>query len=200
MTRISLQDSNLETAVYRSLGLPVLLHLMQADRKYRILDLGPALGTNVDFWSQFLCRLTIEDFYCSYKERTSSGPDDSKERIFAELLPFNDETRFDIILAWDLFNYLNLEELEAFARHLSRQCSRGSLLFVLISSAAIIPAEPTIFSIVDRERMTYITRRGETRPCPRYQSRELSKLLPQFEISSSFLLRHGVREYVFIFR
>ncbi len=33
---------------------------------------------------------------------------ESKASIFADLLAFNEELSFDIVLTWDLFNYLDL--------------------------------------------------------------------------------------------
>ena len=197
MTRIASQDSQHEPAVYRSLGLNALLASLASDRKYFILDLGPALGVNVDFWSRLNCRLHIEDFYHSYVDKKASGTEESTEAILAELLPFSEDTRFDIILAWDLFNYLDLEELEALVQRLARWCHPGTLLFALLSSQPTIPAEPTLFKIVDSERMMYQTATSEMRPCPRHQPRDIAKLMARFNVSSSFLMRHGIQEYMF---
>jgi hypothetical protein len=200
MTAIATRNSYPEPGVHKSLGLNSLLRSMQDDRKYFILDLGRPLGVNVEFWSQYQCRLYIEDFYRSCKAKTASEPELSREALFANLLQFSKETSFDMILAWDLFDYLNPEEIEMLVSRLSRWCRSGTLLFSLISSLPLIPAEPTIFRILDSERMIYETHTRETRPCPRYHSRDLAKLVARFEVSSSFLLRHGIQEYVFAYR
>ncbi|MBZ5497585.1 MAG: class I SAM-dependent methyltransferase [Acidobacteriia bacterium] len=200
MTRIVSQNSHLEQTEYKTLGLDALVSRLQGDRKYFILDLGQALGVNVEFWSRFQCRLYIEDFYRSYSARVASGPDDPKETILAELLPFSEEARFDIILAWDLFNYLNLEEIEALVGRLDRWCRPGTLLFTLLSYLPQIPAEPFVFRILDTQRMIYETSTRETRPCPRYQPRDLVRFLARFDVSSCFLLRHGVQEFIFAYR
>jgi predicted TPR repeat methyltransferase len=200
MMGIASRHSYLERAAYRSLGLNTVLRSLQDDRKYHILDLGQPLGVNVEFWSQFRCRLYIEDFYRSYRAKAASESEVSTDAIFAELLRFSEETSFDIILAWDLFNYLNPEESEMLIRQLSRWCRPGTLLFALISSLPLIPAEPIIFRILDSERMIYETRTHETQPCPRYYPRDIAKFMGRFEVSSSFLLRHGIQEYVFAYR
>ncbi len=199
MTRIASHESHHEPAVYRSLGLNALLASLTGDRKYYILDLGPALGVNVDFWSRLNCRLHIEDFYNNYVRRKASGTEESSEAIFADLLPYGEETRFDVILAWDLFNYLDLEELGALVQRLAGWCHPGTLLFALLSYQPTIPAQPTLFKIVDSERMMYQTATSDTRPCPRYQPRDIAKLMARFNVSSSFLMRHGVQEYMFSF-
>lgn len=188
--------------VCKSLGLNALLDTMQSDRIYSILDLGPALEDNVRFWSQFSCWLHIQDFYRSYREwRSAVVPEEeSKEEAFSLLLPFSDETVFDIILAWDLFNYFDLRELEMLVQRLGRWCRPGTKLFMLISDLPNIPVSPTVFRILNRKEMIHETPIQETRPCPRHQPRDIARLMARFNISCSFLLRHGIQEYVFTFK
>jgi hypothetical protein len=189
-------------AVHKSLGLNVLLDPVRGDRSYSILDLGPALEANVRFWSQFSCRLHIHDFYRSYREwKAAVVPDEESERAaFSALLPFSDETVFDIILAWDIFNYFDLRELKALVQKLNRWCRPGTKVFALISSLPDIPVSPTIFRILNREQMAYEIPTQETRPCPRHQPRDIVRLMARFNVSSSFLLHHGIQEYVFVFK
>jgi hypothetical protein len=180
----------------------VLLDPVRGDRSYSILDLGPALEANVRFWSQFSCRLHIHDFYRSYREwKAAVVPDEESERAaFSALLPFSDETVFDIILAWDLFNYLDLRELEALVQRLSRWCRPGTRLFALISSLPNISMSPTKFRILSRGQMIYEIPTQDTRPCPRHQPGDIARVMARFTIISSFLLHHGIQEYVFAFK
>jgi hypothetical protein len=189
-------------AVCNSLGLNALLDTMRGDRSYSILDLGPALEENVRFWSQFSCSLHIQDFYRSYRERkvTVMPDEESEEDAFSVLLPFSDETVFDIILAWDLFNYFDLRELEVLVKRLSCWCRHGTRIFALISSLPNISESPTKFRILNREQMIHEIPTQETRPCPRHQPRDIARLMARFTVSSSFLLRHGIQEYVFAFK
>jgi hypothetical protein len=202
MTPSAPRETRVSQVVYKSLGLSVLLDGMRGDRSYSILDLGPALEGNVRFWSQFSCWLHVYNFYRSYRERkAAAGPKEvSGEAGFSALLPFSDETVFDIILAWDLFDYFDLRELEALVQRLSRWCRPGTRLFALISSLPNIPASPTVFRIRDREQMIYEVPTQATRPCPRHQPRDILRLMAQFNVRNSFLLRHGTREYVFEFK
>jgi hypothetical protein len=201
MTLSAPRETQVSPAVYRSLGFKALLDQFRGDRSYSILDFGPAREENVRFWSQFSCRLHIHDFYRSYRERkTAAGPEESEEAVFSELLSFSDDTVFDIILAWDLFNYFGLRELEALVQRLSRWCRPGTRLFALISSLPNIPASPTVFRILNREQMVHEIPTQETRPSPRHEPRDIAKIMAGFIVSSSFLLHHGIREYVFEFK
>ncbi len=188
--------------VHKSLGLNALLGPVRSDRGYSILDLGPALEANVRFWSQLSCRLHIYDFYHSYREwKAAVVPEErSEEAAFSALLPFSGETVFDIILAWDIFNYFDLRELKALVQRLSRWCRPGTRLFALISSLPNISVSPTIFRILSREQMTYEIPKQDTRPCPRHQPRDIARLMAGFTVSRSFLLHHGIQEYVFVFQ
>jgi hypothetical protein len=202
MTLSAPREFQISPTVGRSLGLSVLLSPVRGDRTYSILDLGPALDGNVRFWSQFSCRLHIHDFYRCYRERkTAVVPgEESEEAAFAALLPFGDETVFDLILAWDLFNYFDLRELEALVRRLGRWCRPGTRLFAFISSLPNIPAAPTIFRILNREQIIGEIPTQDMRPCPRHQPRDIARLMARFTVAGSFLLHHGIREYVFEFK
>jgi hypothetical protein len=202
MTLSAPRETQVSPAVYKSLGLNALLDPVRGDRRYSILDLGPALEANVRFWSQFSCWLHIRDFYRSYRDwKAAAVPKEaSDEAAFSALLPFGEETVFDIILAGDLFNYFDLRELEALVQRLSRWCRTGTRLFALTSSLPNIPASPTIFRILNREQLSYEIPTQATRPCPRHQPREIEKLMAGFTVSSSFLLHHGIQEYVFEFK
>ncbi len=200
MNRMAPQNPHSDSTEYKSLGLDVLLDLMREGRKFAILDLGEASGVNVNFWCQYPCRLYIEDFYRGYRESLAERPDDADGVVLPDPLPLDEGVVFDIILAWDLLNYLSLDEIDALVRRLLPNCRPGTFLFALISTQAHIPEEPNIFRIIDRERMAYEPRTQKTRPSPRYHPKDLTRLLAPFEISSSFLLRNGIQEHVFVYK
>lgn len=189
-------------AVFKSLALSELLKTIRDNECYSILDLGPAIEDNVRFWSQFSCRLHIQDLYGSYRDwKKSAAPEEEfDEAALSALLPFRNGTVFDIILAWDLFNYFSLRELEGLIQRLCRWCRPGTLLFMLISDLPGIPLSPAMFRILDREKIIHEIPTQETRPCPRHQPRDIARLMSRFDVSCSFLLRHGAHEYVFAFK
>jgi Methyltransferase domain len=215
---------------HRSLALASLLEGFAGRPRLQVLDLGPAVGGNVEFLSRFGCKLFIQDLYPALAPLQSAAPMpatpgaatvatidraavrearetwDAREREheepglagrFAELLRFPEDVRFDAVLIWDLINYLERREVAALARQLVTFCRPGAQLFALISILKQIPAEPLRFRILDAQRLTYETRTAAVRPCPRYAPAELSELLRGFRLDRSFLLRHGIQEYLF---
>jgi hypothetical protein len=219
---------------HRSLAMASLLAGFAGRQRLQVLDLGPAVGDNVEFLSRFGCKLYIQDLYpavvplqaatidlpapgaatvatidrAAVREaretweprlsREGGEPDEpGLAGRFAQLLAFPDDTRFDAVLTWDLINYLERREVAALARQLARFCRPGALLFALISILKQIPAEPMRYRILDQEHLAYESSTAALRPCPRYAPAELNELLRGFRLDRSFLMRHGIQEYLF---
>jgi 2-polyprenyl-3-methyl-5-hydroxy-6-metoxy-1,4-benzoquinol methylase len=185
---------------HKSLALAALCQRLRHDRKYHILDLGPALGANVEFFSQFRCKLYIEDFYQSVAEELAAAEAEtpSPEQLYQKLLPYAEDIRFDVILCWDLFNYLPRQELQALLKHLTRYCQRGTLLFSLVATHHQIPARPILFKILNKENLIYKTYSSDLRPSIEYKPRDLKLLMQGFQIANTFQLRSGMQEFLFI--
>ena len=193
------QTQEPEPEVHRSLALAALFDAIRR-RKMTVLDLGSTVGSNVEFLSQFGCKLFIEDLYTAHSTRVPSGEggDLAGPQFFAEFLSLPEDTRFDVILAWDLFNYLNRKELPAFAEQLRKYTNSGALLFSLISYHKTIPAQPYRFKIKDEQHLVYDRRTSGERPSPRLAPAEVTNLLKGFRVDRSFLLKHGIQEYLLI--
>lgn len=184
--------------VHRSLGFAALLEEVRK-HKTTVLDLGPTVGSNVEFLSQYGCKLFIEDLYSALSSRITGGEDDlAGPDFFAEFLSLPEDTRFDVILAWDLFNYLQRKELANLADQLRRYSRPGTLILALTTYHKTMPAQPYRFKIQDEENLVYERRTPTDRPSPRYTSSEVAGLLKGFRVARSFLLQHGIQEHLLI--
>ena len=188
-----------EPVVRRSLALAALFDEIRG-RKMTVLDLGSAVGSNVEFLSRYGCKLYIEDLYAALASRVSSGEegDIAGPEFFAEFLAVPEDTRFDVVLAWDLFNYLRRKELAYFGEQLRRYTEPGAMTFALMSYHKQIPAQPFRFKIQDEERLIYDRRTMAERPSPRFVPSEITGLLKGFRVDRSFLLQHGIQEYLLV--
>lgn len=162
-----------------------------------ILDLGPSSGENVAFFTGRHCTLKFEDLYTQLAGHGGLG-EARRPELFARLLPFEPGTRLDVVLAWDLLNYLERSDLEHLLTHLARFSRPGTILFALLGYRAEVPERPLQYRLLDEKTLLYGASSPRTRPCPRYTPRDLSLLLPDFDLQSAFLLRHGFEELVFI--
>jgi hypothetical protein len=193
-----------------------LLERLGEDRKSRILDLGPAHGATVEFFSQYSCKLYVADLYRSLMAhladpdgdrlapRAEEGEDEAaaaaeRVRLFDELLPYPADTRFDLILAWDLLNYLEPEQIGVLGRRLAGFSYGATRLFAMVAMHREIPARPCAFRIRDAETLDYEALTQRTRPAPRHTEPALRRLLSGFDVSGTCVLRNGMQEYVFTF-
>jgi hypothetical protein len=194
------QPAEANPEVHRSLGLAALFQEIRRDRKLQVLDLGSAVGSNVEFLSRYDCKLYIEDLYAALAARGPAVGDgeEAGPQFFADFLPLPETTHLDVILAWDTFNYLSRRELAHLVARLRPYCQPGTLIFALISNLKQIPAQPIRFRIVDEEKLAYELRTTSLRPSPRYAPAELTDILSGFRVDRSYLLRHGIQEYLFV--
>ena len=185
--------------IHRSPILKLLSKMLIEDRKFEILDIGPALKENVNFFSQFRCKLHIDDFYSSFRDFDFFAPADecSPEHLFSYLLPFDSSVRFDMILLWDILNYMKPEEIGHLFGYLRRFSRPGTVVFAMINTRREIPEVPTSFRIEDNERIHYDFNSSIMKSCPRYEVPTLEKQLGDYNITNSYLLRNGFKEYLF---
>jgi hypothetical protein len=186
--------------VQPSLALSTLFKQLRQDRVYHILELGPAVGHNIEYLSRFSCRIRVEDLYrtLSSFDYVSGSDAVDFEAVFQYLLPYDGNTRFDILLAWDLLNYLDRQEFLYLMRHLTRFCHPGTVLFALIATTKTIPDRPVEYRIVDENNIECRNASNVLRPCPRYHDVDLRHMMPSFRVYNSYLLRNGMKEYLFV--
>lgn len=183
---------------HRSQALAALFAEIRKRPKVTVLDLGPALGSNVEFLSQFGCRLVIADLWASLASRQPSGDegDLAGPAFFLDALTVPDDAGVDVVFAWDLFDYLKKKELAHLGARLRDISRPGALLFAQVTYVKQMPAQPRRFRIQNEETLGYERRTTLDRPAPRFAPAEVRDLLPGFAVDRSFLLRHGIQEYL----
>lgn len=174
-------------------------HLRSPGRK-TILDLGRPSGDNVRFFSELNCRLFISDFFDSLvREGTAARQSRTAfTKACARLLEFPPGTCFDLVLLWDLLNYLDLTEVGILTEHLRSHCRPGTRMIALLSIYRRIPDEPFQFFASDPARLRYELSTEARRDSPRHKEPDLLGAMTHFEVETCMLLRHGMREYCFV--
>ncbi|HJX29496.1 MAG TPA: class I SAM-dependent methyltransferase [Thermoanaerobaculia bacterium] len=182
-----------EPEVHKSLALPSLLERMSRG-KTNVLDLGAAVGSNVEFLSQYGCKLSIEDLFQS--KTTAEG--EVGAEFFEQFLPLPEGAQYDVILAWDLFNYFTRKELSHLTARLRQACRPGGHVLALVWIHKTIPAQPIRFRFHGKDQLAYERRSTLERPGSRFQPADINQLMSGFRVDRSFLLRHGIQEYLFV--
>lgn len=158
-----------------------------------VLDIGPADPETVTFFSQFKCRLHFCDLFSEQILHEQRDELEEKElaRRFIELLDFPADTKFDICLFWDIFDYLDNPAIDAFNAALRPFIHTGTRAhgFGSMNGKTIIPNQSyglksvetlQIKQVPDRQLMGY----------PHPQA-ELKKILSDFDIRKGILMSDG---------
>ncbi len=182
---------------HRSPGLEEALARTPEPEKCRVLDLGPAVGPNIEFLASIASRVQIVDAFD--RSRTGGRPAavdvDRVVQVLWDLLP-EAASSFHLVFAWDLLNYIPENRIASVIELLAELCPPEARLHAIIAASDTIPAFPNRYRIVDRTKLIYEGTTTEHRGARQMPPAEVDKMLEHFRVEHSFLLRHGVREYV----
>jgi len=185
-------------ASHRSLALRPLLAGLDLETPHTALDLGPPVGRNLELLSGLGCRIRITDMYRSLSgESLESREPEACASLFARLLPHEPGDSFDVVFLWNLLDYLRPHEITSLMARVAGACRPRARVFAMVSTRHQIPAMPLRYQIEDLDTLSWTGPEEPQRPCPRRTQPELCRLMPGFKVKSSFILRHGVQEYLF---
>ncbi|MEJ2109949.1 MAG: hypothetical protein P8Z37_08555 [Acidobacteriota bacterium] len=186
--------------MHNSLGLQALCGLIRESDPCDILELGPVRSRSVEFWARLNPSIFVADLRSSLPLPVlRSEEDEVLEPDWGGILRIPQERTFDVILAWDLLNYMAIADISSLVRYLEDFCRSGTLLFYLIFDRKEMPADIAIYSVIDPSHLAYEHSGTETKECPRHQPRALLSVMSNFNTVESFRLRNGVVEYVHIY-
>jgi SAM-dependent methyltransferase len=187
----------LQVETHQSPGLKGVFLSVPTDGSCRILDLGCVVAGNLDFFSSFASRLQIVDLLGCGRAGGKADRQTPPARLQAVRgLLADHERSFHAVFAWDVFNYLPFDECKALAAEVARLCRPGGRLLAMVAASNTIPATPNRYRIVDGETIDYEPTTTEVKGGPQLTPAAVERLLEGFSIEHSFVLRHGVREYV----
>lgn len=154
----------------------------------RILDFGPLLPANLTFVSRFASHVGIADL--SGGDDGGAGARGWRGRLAGI------EGPFDLVLAWDFLSHIDRTESRDLVGWLRSVTRPGGALFLMVHEGPEMPARPGVFEICGSDRIARRPTICDTVAAPRIPPAEVARLLAGFRVDASFLLRHGVREYV----
>lgn len=192
------EESHLSPALAEAFGD------LEPESPLHVLDLGPAVGENLTFLSQrYRCRLQVGDLFRSAiaSGQPFTDPDADARRLFAQLLPAGEEgapseRRIDLVLAWDLLDYLRRDQVVALSERLAAMCRPGGRIYALVHIGKEVPREPRSYVLRDGGELLYRGPTEPSRPATRYRPAEVDAMTPGFIVDRTYLLRHGVQEYL----
>lgn len=161
-----------------------------------ILDLGVPLQRSLSFLSGITNRIHYEDLAHEYRlggARLMLQAWTDHVRRLSSLAPV---PKYDLVLCWDLLNYLTPDLFEDFLRLLNAVTDRGSFLHLLLSQNRELPARPGRYHILDRSMIRVEFEDGPQCKGPQFNQLQLREVLPHAKVCRSVLLRNGAHEHL----
>lgn len=171
--------------------------LHQGDRCV-VLDLGAARTETLALFGQFRARMDIADIADGIQRfEEETDPDVLREEA-ERLLPARGAEAADVVLCWDLLNYLPRPALAAVMAAVADRVRPGALAHALIVySSKTMSARPGTFVPLDEQRLINVASAQGERNAPRYSPEDLAHCMPNYSVERARLLRNGMQEFLF---
>jgi hypothetical protein len=183
----------------RSGIMPVLRERLFAAPGSCVLDLGPPSTNKFSFFTGAPCRFYTNNLPDNLFVRLATPGTAFNDEDFQELVPQSGPSGFDVVLAWDYFDYLQAPALKSLCTWLGKHCRPGALIYFLISHAKAIPDAPAHIDLIDDDHLRYES--GPlVRETNRLAPRVLEGLMPNFRIHKLYLLGNGVQEHLYSYQ
>jgi hypothetical protein len=176
-----------EGFVYGANSLDLFVDRLQKFQNPLILDLGPVCEQNLDYLAgtnRFSVR--VEDL-----SREAGG--DLARAV--ELLSL-EKSAFHGVLLWSLLDHLKREAIRGLVRRMWSALRPGGLVAAFFGQRQMPEAAVQQFLIRGRG-MISIRETGIMAPCWNWPNREILDLFEPFETVNSFILKSGLREFLF---
>ena len=182
----------------------LLFERVQTDKQLVVLDIGLARPTTVELFTNFKCKLIFVDLF-SQDLLSDSCPDDYESdhqpthqqlvEQFTAVLNLDPQTKIDICLFWDFFNYLDGTLLKAFMDALHPYVGDNTCGYGLgvLNGRCQLPNYQ--YGIKNLDKLHQYRNGEEQKPVYPHSRRDLNNLLGYFDIDKSRLMPDGRVEY-----
>jgi hypothetical protein len=170
---------------------------LQSREKPVLLDLGPVVGSNVNFFGEQLgCRIRVEDLATDLDSHFQKGSADQLPAFLIKRFP-QPPGSVDGILCWDLFDYLDKASAKVLATVLAGLLKPDGALLGFFNTIEARQPVYTKYMVVDAGHLRY-----RTYPAVRARQRalltgDIIRMFKDLRVSESFLMKSHVREMLF---
>lgn len=195
---MSVPNSVVETEGDLTSGvLPMICQLLSQEPDCNVVDLGAASTGNCMVLSRNGARVYIDTSDDSLRARIAEHNQLNAADI--DNLLARCPTPIDVLLFWDLLDYLPLDNIKQAAQRFSKVMRPGGLLYVLMSRQRYISDNPALIEMVREDRLRFLHEGNEEREAPQYAPKQLEQCMPGFILEKLYLLQNGVQEHLFLF-
>jgi len=186
-----------EDPIFATKALGKFLASLTARESRVLLDLGPVVGSNVNFFGEQLgCKIFVEDIFRDLDRHVRNGTLEDLPAFLKKRFP-QDSASVDGILCWDLMDYMDKPSAQELANELTRLLRPEGALLGFFANLPPRETRYTKYIIVDEVNLkhrSYDAARGRQ---PILLNRDIIRLFSGLRVSDSFLLQNNLREILF---
>ena len=177
---------------HRSPGLTAIYNEVKSPTKHRVLDLGPLVAANLNFFSGLKCQIYFENLDGFIDEHKILSSDNLIFQLEKFLTEHDSSQKFDIILIWDLLNYLPLQVVTSLFNLLGSYCKPNTLLHSIKYTTGKIPANPAKFKITDQFDIDIDASRWDERRIEPHKTAALLQQIPHYYLHNNLMNETGM--------
>ena len=164
-----------------------------------MLDLGEPHAETVEFFSGLRVRLIIGSLVPALLTLDAEEDEADLQRRMETLLPDSLASGAQVVLVWDVLNYLQPRVINALMCRLADLLPRGALVHGLVAySNKVLPETPrALVMCPDGWVRALPAGNNATREAPGCSTGELQRLMPAFRVERAILLGDGMQECLF---
>lgn len=169
-----------------------LQHLKRQDESC-ILDMGPVIGANINYFARQVKKLFICDMFTRLKQTHKKSP---LEKNIWHDLDYPDG-QFDGILLWNILDHIENRLVAELAGICSNMLKPKGLLMVIAQDVKNRSSRQTFFTINENFQLREHLFSDTGLPTYRRENREIFTLMEPLSSAKSYIYRNGSREHLF---
>ena len=173
-------------------ALAAIYNEIRSSRYNNILDLGEMRAGTFSFFSSMQCDFHAENLREFVIEHQHVALDQFKTKLDGFIRFNNSDKKFDIILMWDLLNYLPTEHIVYLFNKLKPACNENTLVHSLTYMTKSVPQTPARVSIMDNDHINVEVERPLVPNSHRRTSLSLVKNLSDFMMETNLFSNANV--------
>jgi hypothetical protein len=186
-----------EDPVFATKALRKFLATLTSRESPVLLDLGPVVGSNVNFFGEQLgCKIFVEDIFADLDRHIRNGKLEDLPAFLKKRFPQNSGA-VDGILCWDLVDYMDKTAAQELATQLTRLLRPDGALLAFFGNTPPRESRYTKYIIVDDVNLKHRSYEAARGRQAILLNRDISRLFSGLRVSDSFLLKNNLREMLF---
>lgn len=179
---------------HRSPALTAIVNEVQRSSRNRVLDLGEMSAGCFNLFSTLSCHIQVEDLRNHIIESLASGNDAPEVDMDECFIAYESEAKFDVVLAWDVFNYLAPDELRRLINKISMFFKPNTLIYMMRYTGKAIPEFPREINVSDKYMLTLQELETPRDNIGRCSTMSLLKNMRDCNLQETFIAESGMLE------